>query len=207
VSAIVTDVSPATLALANEANLAEGFAALTRVCGGEVHDEPDLLWCSWRIPLAQANGILRAQFAPEQVDTRIAWALQRARTLHVPFLWHLGPSMQPLGLGDRLRQHGLTVAGNAPAMGVALARLPHALSVPEGVTLERVRDRSALERWTCTVAAGFEMPADAGEALLTVLSRHDLLGDNVPVHFYLASLDGEAVAGSAVLLAAGVAGV
>jgi hypothetical protein len=92
-------------------------------------------------------------------------------------------------------------------MGVALARLPQALSLPEGVTVERVRDRPTLERWTRTVVAGFGMPAEAGEALLMALSRNDLLGDTAPVHFYLASLHGEPVAGSTVLLAAGVAGI
>jgi GNAT superfamily N-acetyltransferase len=206
-SDIVTDVSPSSLAQANETNLAEGFAALTRACGGEVCDEPDLLWYSWGIPVALANGVLRAQLAPDQVDARIAWALQQARTLHVPFFWRVGPSMRPLGLGERLLQHGLTAVGDVPAMGVALARLPPALSMPEGVTVERVRDRAGLECWTRTVVAGFGMPPDAGEALLMVLSRNDLLGDTAPVHFYLASLQGEPVAGSTVLVAAGVAGI
>jgi GNAT superfamily N-acetyltransferase len=172
-----------------------------------VYDERDLLWYSWGIPLAPANGELRAQFAPEQVDARIAWALQRARTLRVPLFWCLGPSTRPLGLGDRLLQHALTAVGDSPAMGVALARLPHALSAPQGVTVERIRDRLSLERWTRTVAAGFGMPAEAGEAPHTALSRNDLLGDSGPVHFYLASLHGEPVAGPASLLAAGVAGI
>jgi len=45
-SDIVQDVSPASLAWANEANLAKGFAACVRAYGGEVVDEPDLLWCA-----------------------------------------------------------------------------------------------------------------------------------------------------------------
>jgi ribosomal protein S18 acetylase RimI-like enzyme len=151
--------------------------------------------------------VLRAQLAPDQVDARIAWALQQARTQREPFLWHLGPSTQPPGLGDRLLEHGLTAVGATPAMGVALARLPSAVSVPAGVTLERVRDRPSLERWTRTVGSGFGMPPDAVAALLTVLSRNDLLGGAAPVHFYLASLHGEPVAGSAALFAAGVAGI
>jgi hypothetical protein len=64
-----------------------------------------------------------------------------------------------------------------------------------------------LERWTRTVGSGFGMPPDAVAALLRVLSRNDLLGGAVPVHFYLASLQGEPVAGSAALLAAGVVGI
>ncbi len=43
---IVRDVSPESLARANEDNLAEGLAACACAYGGEVSDEPDLLWCA-----------------------------------------------------------------------------------------------------------------------------------------------------------------
>ncbi len=45
-SEIVRDVSPESLARANENNLASGLADCTRAYGGEVFEEPDLLCMS-----------------------------------------------------------------------------------------------------------------------------------------------------------------
>src|SRR5579863_1898739 len=81
VSDIVRDVSPASLARANEVNLAEGLAACDRAYGGEVYDEPDLLWCAAGFPSAGFNRVPRADLAPETLDARIEWVIARARAL------------------------------------------------------------------------------------------------------------------------------
>jgi hypothetical protein len=205
-SDIVHDVSAESLAQANEANMAEGLAALARACGGEVRNEPDLLWGALGIPLAGWNRVPRAQLTPETLDARIEWVIERARALHVPFLWIIGPSTRPAGLGDHLVRHGFTDAGEETAMGVALAHLPSALPVPEGVTVERVGDRASLEQWVHTMCAGFGGPASAVGPILAALSRDDL-GDAAAAHYYLACLHGEPVATAALTLAAGVAGI
>jgi hypothetical protein len=74
---IVHHVSQESLALANEANLAEGFAACAHAYGGEVRDELDLLLdllcCATGIPMAGCNRVLRSLLAPESLDSRIAW--------------------------------------------------------------------------------------------------------------------------------------
>ena len=206
ISAIVRDVSSESLARANEANLAEGFAACARAYGGEVRDELDLLWCATGLNAAGWNRVPRAQIAPDRVDERIEAVIARARALGAPFLWDVGPSMRPLDLGDHLLRHGFSDEGEEPAMGVALAQLPETLSLPDGVTIERVLDRAAQEQWVRTSCEGFGMPPSAIEPEVAAMA-HDSLGDDAAAHYYLARLHGEPVATSALMPAAGVAGI
>lgn len=204
-SEMVRDVSPESLARANEVNLAEGFAGYTRAYGGETLDEPDLLWCATGFRSTGWNRVLRANFSAETLDDRIEWVKERARSLHLPFGWDVGPSMRPVDLGDHLLRHGLTHEEDEPAMGVALAQLPSALPEREDVTIERVNDPATLTLWVRTVCAGFGMPDFVAEPMLA--AAHDNLGVDAERIYYLARLRGEPVATSAVALAAGVAGI
>ena len=203
---IVRDVSPEALARANEANLAEGFAAMARAYGGMALDEPDLLWCATGFRAAGWNRVTRANFTPESADERIEWVKAQARKLDAPFRWDVGPSMRPEGLGDQLLRHGLTYEEDEPAMGVALAELPDELPLPEDVTIERIGDPKTLEVWARVACAGFEMPAFVADPLVAAVARDDL-SENAERHYYLARLGGEPVATSSLALAAGVAGV
>jgi len=205
-SDIVRDVSPASLARANEANLAEGLAACALAYGGEVRDEPDLLWCAAGLPSSGWNRVPRAHLTPETVDERIGWVIARARVLGVPFQWNVGLSMRPAGLGDALLRHGFTDLGEEPAMGIALAQLPSALSLPEGVTVERVGDSASLAQWVHTLCAGFGMPASVIGPMATAMSR-DTFGEDAAAHYYLARLHDAPVATAALTHAAGVAGM
>lgn len=193
---IVRDVSPESLARANEDNLAEGLAARA----------PMGATCAMGLHAAGWNRVPRAQLAPETVDERVAWVIARARALGVPFLWDIGPSMRPLDLGGHLLRHGFSDEGEEPAMGVALANLPETLPLHDGVTIERVSDRAAQEQWVRTSCEGFGMPPSAVEPEVAAMA-HDSLGDDAAAHYYLARLHGEPVATSALTLAAGVAGI
>jgi GNAT superfamily N-acetyltransferase len=140
------------------------------------------------------------------VDERIEWVIARARALGVPFQWNVGPSMRPAELPDALLRHGLTDVGEEVAMGIALAQLPGAQILPEGVTVERVVGIEVLEQWVRTLGSGFGMPASAAESLLAAMSR-DRFDDAAAAHYYLARLHGAPVATAALTYAAGVAGV
>lgn len=203
---IVRDTSPDSLAHANEANLTQGFAEVALAYGGDVRDEPDLAWAATCLPAAGWNRVTRAQLAPDTLDARIQWVLDRARALGVPFQWDISPSTRPADLGDHLLRHGFADGGGEPAMGVALARLPAALPLPDGVTVERVADAAAMEHWVRTVLVGFGAPASATADYLPRMSR-DVAGPNPAAHYYLARLHGEPVAGAALTTAGGVAGI
>lgn len=203
---IITDTSPASLARANELHYAEAFAACALAYGGVVLDEPDLRFCASGIPLSAWNRVVRATLRPETADDQIEWVIAQARALHVPFVWNVGPSMRPDNLGDYLIRHGLTDDGDEPAMGVALATLPSALPLPDGVAIERVRDLAALEQWVATMTDGFEAPPSFLESQLEPIA-HDTFDDNAAARYYLASLHGEPVATAALTLTGGMAGI
>ncbi len=203
-SDIVWDVSPESLARANDANMIEGFAACVRAYGGEVANEPDLLWCAG--PTGVGSRVLRAQLAPEAVDDRIQWVMERARMSHAPFYWYISPFTRPVDLGARLLRHGFTDAGDEPAMGVALARLPSVLTLPDGVTVERVSDRAELEEWARLAYAVLGAPDSADTLFVTAVCR-DTLDDTAVARYFLARLHGKPVATAGLTLAAGVAGL
>jgi hypothetical protein len=203
---IVRDLSPESLARANEVNLAEGLAACARTYGGEVFEAPDLFWCHAGIPLSGFNRILRARLTPETMDARIEWVIERARALRFPFLWDIDPWTQPADLGFHLVRHGFTDRGEEPAMGVALANLPSALPLPEGVTVERVKDHATLEIWARTMSAGFGSPDPAADPVIAAVTR-DSFGDDAAAHYYLARMHGEPVATAGLTRAGGVAGI
>ncbi len=202
---IETDVSPEAMARANETNYAATMALLARAYGGEVRDEPDLLWYATGLPISFLNGVIRCNLAPETVDERIAWVIEQARTLGIAFGWRIGPSTRPAGLGSHLARHGLVDGGETPAMGIELARLPEMPALPAGVTIEQVRDPDSLRQWAYTSAVGFGLPQSAAERFQDVITR-DPLSEDSP-KYYLARTDGAPVATSAITLVAGVAGL
>ena len=91
-------------------------------------------------------------------------------------------------------------------MGIALADLPEGLPLPEGVTVERVRDRATQEQWVRVSCEGFGMSGSLIEAEIVAMARDDL-GHDGAAHYYLARLHGKPVATAALTLAAGVAGL
>jgi GNAT superfamily N-acetyltransferase len=207
----VRDVSQESLARANETHLREGFALCVDIWGGEVSNAPDLRWAASRVPSDELNRVTFAQLAPETLDTRIDWVIERAQALGVPFQWNIGPSTHPTDLGAHLLRHGLSDAGEEPAMGVALAGLPGKLPVLEGVTIERVHDRAGAAQWARTVSLGFGAPTpEDAEPLVACVTRgafDDAFDDDAVASYYLARLDGEPVASAGLALAAGIAGV
>lgn len=202
---IEQDVSPEAMARANESNYAATMAMLAGVYGGEMRDEPDMLWYVTGMPIAFLNGVARSNLALETLDDRITWAIERARTLSISFNWHIGPSTRPIGLADHLARHGLIDAGETPAMGVELALLPEMPALPAGVTIEQVRDHDTLGQWGYMSAVGSGLPESVALGFQEITAR-DRLDDDSP-KYYLARLDGEPVATSAMTLVAGVAGL
>lgn len=205
-SDVLRDISPESMTRANEANLAEGFAGYALAYGGDVIDEPDLLWCATGLRGTGWNRVPRANLSQETLDDRIEWVKERARLLNVPFAWDVGPSMRPVDLGDHLLRHGFTRGEDEPAMGVALAQLPDDLPQLDGVTIERVRDRASLELWARASAVGFELPDAITAPLVAAVARDDP-GDDSGRSYYLARLHGEPVATAALAPQGGVAGI
>ena len=189
-----------------ESNGEEFLLALGRAAGAEERDDGRIRWVIGNCPIDYHNCVVRAVLSPEETDGVILASLERFRAHKVPGSWHVGPSMRPPDLGERLLAHGFDYGGDDIGMAADLLALREDLRLPEGFTVERVRDERSLAAWTDTLAAGFgEGPAEAewvGE-----MYRRIGLGDDLPWRHYLGRLGGEPVATSTLFLAAGVAGI
>jgi GNAT superfamily N-acetyltransferase len=201
------DLSPAALVRSIEDNTADLLMEMGRAGGGEQREEPGLRWTIGGSPIDYHNCVVHAELGPGEVDEVIAGSVQRMREHGVPGTWHVGPSMRPADLAERLLGAGLTHGGSEPGMAADLRALDEDRPVPGGLRIERVRDEAGLAAWSQTLAQGF----GEGEREATwVAATYRVLGydsDDGPWWHYLARLNGEPVGTSTVFLGAGVAGV
>jgi GNAT superfamily N-acetyltransferase len=198
--------SEGDLILAIESNGEEFLLGLGRAAGAEERDDGRIRWVIGNSPIDYHNCVVHANLPPEETDAVILESLERFRAHKVPGSWHVGPSMRPPDLGERLLAHGFDYGGDDIGMAADLWALREDLRLPEGFTVERVRDERSLATWTNTLAAGFgEGPLEA--EWVGKMYRRIGLGDDVPWRHYLGRLDGEPVATSTLFFAAGVAGI
>ncbi len=193
-------------ARAIEENGAELLLALGRAAGAEERDDGRVSWIIGNCPIDYHNAVVRADLSPEEADEEIGASLERMRAHGVPGSWHVGPSMRPSDLGERLVARGFEYGGDDIGMAADLSVLPEGVPTPDGFAVERVRDDDGLAAWVETLASGFgEGPVEAewvGEAY-----RRLGFGDEGPLRHYLGRLDGEPVATTTLYFGAGVAGV
>jgi GNAT superfamily N-acetyltransferase len=189
-----------------EENGEEFLVALGRAAGAQERDDGRVRWVIGDIPSDYHNCVVRADLAPEEADGEILESLEQFRTHGAPGSWHVGPSMRPADIGERLLAHGFSYGSDDIGMAVDLSTLPARISAPDELIIERVRNEEDLAAWQDTLAVGFgEGPAEAewvGE-----MYRRLGLGDDRPWRHYLGCLGGEPVATSTLFLGAGVAGI
>lgn len=204
---IWADLSLPGLAAANEANWREGFCyMLERWERGEVYRSPDLVWYRSDVAHPLLNGVLTCRFAPGEAEERIAALLAGFRQQGVPGWWWTFPSTEPANLGSLLERQGLVREADLPGMGIDLALLPSGDPLPQGVSVEPVRDRESLARWAAVYAAGFPMDRAVAAAHAEIFASLGL-GEEEPWQLYLGCDRGRPVATSAVCRGAGVAGL
>jgi GNAT superfamily N-acetyltransferase len=205
-SEIIQDVSSPALVPALETNMCEFYKPWGRTPQTELWEDSELIQVVTDLPFALLNGIFRARLAPERVDAIIEAAIARAASRQVPALWWAGPATQPPDLGRHLEGHGFVYRGDAPGMAADLLALKEDLSQPSDVIIERVEDREMLRTWAevCWVGTGF--PETYQHKLAELELSIGILPDGSR-HRYLGLKDGVPVATSALVLAAGVAGI
>ena len=201
---VLEDVSVAAIVEAIEANLTVSTLYGRRYAAGAIvyEDEELVSVCCGD---AGPNAVTRSRFGDGELDGRVAEVMAAFKARNVSMLWWVWPSTRPVELGEFLEAQGLIYRGEGPGMAMQLSALPDALSVPEGLTIEVVRDRQTLKEWLYTgnlAASGTAEAVSEG-----VLAFEERLGFDVPYRRYLGRLDGEPVATSAVFFGAGVAGL
>ena len=187
-----------------EENGAEFLLAMGRAAGAEEYCTPEIHWVIGSSPIDYHNCVVRAQLAPDTADAAISASIERFEVHGVPGSWHVGPSMQPPDLGDRLRRHGFVEAEEDIGMAIHLGELPEAVPVPESFKIERVVDERGLTAWTSVIARSFG-EGEPEAAWVGEVYRRIGFSDEVPWRHFLGRLAGEPVATAT--LFAGAAGV
>lgn len=82
--AVLEDFSEPALLSAMEMNVHEAWIRFAHGLGAIVYDEADLCWFFSGLPFHLANGIVKAQFAADQLENRLDERLQELTTEGVP---------------------------------------------------------------------------------------------------------------------------
>ena len=201
-----TDVSPAALAAAIEANTHDAFARWEHALGAAFHEGADVTYATSAVPLHLANGVIRTHLTTANADSRIAAIIGDLRANDEPFAWLIGPSSQPDDLTARLEARGLTLDDESPGMAVDLHAAVLTAPLPAGATVVEVLDDNTLRRWIDVLCAASPLPNAVRELLHALHAEHGF-NPNPELRFYLGMLDGTPVATSLLFVSSGVAGI
>jgi len=205
------------IARAIEENAVEFLLAMGRAGGGEERDERDVApsgetgrvqWTFGGSPIAYHNAVVRADLTASQADAAIDASIARLGALGVPGSWHIGPSMRPPDLRERLRARGFTGCepGGEPGMAAPLDALPDDVLPPAGLDLQRVRAPLDLEQFGAVLASGFGEGPPEADWVCATFARIGLHDESGWLH-YLGRIDETPVSTVSVFFAAGVAGL
>jgi len=202
-----------------EENAAELLLRMGAAGGGEQRDDDKVRWTIGGSPIDYHNAVVAADLSDDQADQIIAESIKRFEANGVPGSWHVGPSMRPTDLGERLLAAGFSYGGSEPGMAIDLTRLtdPRPHDLPPSPTdksrpsdpipvlrIVRVQATDVLATWAATLAQGFGEGVKEAEWVANIY-RHEGFDD--PWRHYLAYRDDVPVATATIFLAAGVAGV
>lgn len=192
-----------SLARAVEDNEAEFLLVLGRAGGGQERDDDSVHWTIGGSPIGYHNAVVRARVAEHNADEVIVASQELMRSCGVPGSWHVGPSMRPDDLGERLAARGFE-GGPEPGMAVDLDAMPD-VEVPDGLRIERVASRSDLDDYEAVLAGGFgEGPREAA----WVREMYERIGlDDDGWRHFVGRIDGTPVACATTFFAADAAGL
>lgn len=200
----LTDLTPDAVAQAVELNEIGFLLALGRAGGGEERDEPDIAWTIGGSPIAYHNAVVRADLPADRADAEIARSREVMAAKAVPGSWHVGPSMRPSALGERLIVQGFegTVEpGMAADLDALLAPPPI-----ERLRIGRVASDEDLDAYEDVLSRGFGEGPKEASWVCAMYSRIGS-GDETAWRHYVGRIGDRPVATASLFLHAGAAGL
>jgi GNAT superfamily N-acetyltransferase len=182
-------------------NWIEYYTQLGQAPGAELSEGPHLSWTLTGIPDPFLNVVFRTNLPPDDPASVVDEALAHFRVKGISTLSWLGPAPD---VGPHLLSRGLTFSEGGRGMAADLATVPASLPTVPGMAIVAVEDRAGFQSWIHVMRIGFGTPEAAEPDLLQVFAT---IGSGPHMLTYLALMDGQPVATSQVLLAAGVAGI
>lgn len=189
-----------------EANVYASAISWGRLLDATFHEEAEQSWFISGIPFNMFNAVIRAQFTPDEADTKIDELLRHFTQRNIPMVWLLSPSSRPTDLANRLEVRGLGGEDVGVGMAVDLLTLNDDRPLPEELTIKQVEDGAMLKTWLHVLSVGSGFPEAVEEQLFKLCDTHTFV-HNPLVHYYLGFLNDKPVTTSTLFLAGGVAGI
>lgn len=192
-------------ALALDANQIAYKALFSCLPGARMHHTAHLVWFETGLPDHYFNGVLQARYDGDSLGQAVASVRDHFAARRLPFHWSVGASsLQIPDLGRHLSAQGIQHVEDEPGMALDLERLNDALTVAVDVAMEPVTTQAQLEEWITVWGCG--APPAIRRIWLAAYAGVPW-GPDQSLRLYLARVEGEAVATSALFLAAGVASI
>jgi ribosomal protein S18 acetylase RimI-like enzyme len=138
-----------------EENGAEFLLEMGRAGGGEEHNHDGVQWIVGGSPLDYHNAVVRASLTDDSCDQEIMAFQAALAGKSVAGSWHLGPSMQPATLAERLLAQGFFHDGDEVGMGLDLRLPPLEIAIPRHFHIVPVRAEHQLEDYASVLAQDF----------------------------------------------------
>jgi ribosomal protein S18 acetylase RimI-like enzyme len=170
----------------------------------ELYDGPNMMRLYTGVPYAFCNGVIGKQLSSDSIDADIDETVSYFRARNAKWEWIVGPNPTPAFLDKSLIKHGLSVQGESTGMAINLHDMNQDIPLIENLSIVRVDDDETLKIWANTLVKGFESPA----LYPSFVDLEFSLGYQQPsYHRYLAILNHQPVAMSALFLGEKVAGI
>ncbi len=203
---IQQDLSTAALTKVIDDNLIARSLSVAKIHQGDVHG-PNPLWFMTGQRRTGGNGVTRANFDGQDLDTGIESTLRPFEEHNLPLTWWVGPTSHPeRPLRHALQIHGFTHNRDMIGMAMDLQNLEAPETAPSALRFEPIEDIATFQQWFRLFKQGFKVPNAAAQPLFDKMSKTGLGPDAVETH-YVGRLNGDVVGVSTLFLGAGVAGL
>ncbi|QBD76893.1 N-acetyltransferase [Ktedonosporobacter rubrisoli] len=199
-SQTLQNIDPASIATTIDASLIAYKSWLCTSAGGQLHQEPGLLWAESSL----VNSVLSTNLPQEELSTAIKRIRDHFALRKQNFQWHVGPASQPTNYRDALLAHGLRHDEDEPGMALDLQTLREDIPLASNLTIRPVTNHELLEQWLRVWL--FPVPE---ESVRQIIAAHASLqiDSASPLQFYLGLLDGKPVATVCLFYDGRVAGI